>query len=624
MPNGYNGRILRANLTTRTINVESPDETLYRRYLGGGGLGAYYLFQEVPASVDPLGPENKLIFMTSVINGAPLSGANRYSAIAKSPLTGGYGEAEAGGYWGPALKAAGFDGIIVEGQSDTPVYLDVNDGGCEIKDASKYWGQLSDAVQHGLEEEIGDKKIRVLQTGIAGENLVRYAALVNQQRHFHGRAGLGAVMGSKKLKAIVCRGRKRMEPASKEGAKDVFQWFKETYDKDADPRHDMGTAQGVRHLDADGILPTYNFRDGSFPDALEISGEKMRDTILVNRGTCHACVVACKREVAVEGTDITAEYGGPEYETIAANGSLLGIGNLKHIAEANKRLAQYVLDSISTGAAIAFAMECYEKGIITKEDTGGLELNWGDEAVALQLIDMIARREGIGDVLAEGVKRAAEEYGEGADHYAMHVKGQELPMHEPRGKRSLALAYATSATGADHMEAPHDPFFESFDPQGLSALSSLGLIEPVDRLDMGPKKVKAYYYTQLVWTLYDTVGMCDFVGEPINDLMIDKLGEYVSAVTGWNMSVWEMLKVSERTNMLKRAFNIREGFTPDDDTLPDRMFEPLEAGALKGVAINRHEFDDMRNLYYDMAGWDRRSGYPTKAKLMELDLEWLA
>lgn len=197
-------------------------------------------------------------------------------------------------------------------------------------------------------------------------------------------------------------------------------------------------------------------------------------------------------------------------------------------------------------------------------------------------------------------------------------------MHEPRGKRSLALAYATSATGADHMEAPHDPFFESFDPQGLSALSSLGLIEPVDRLDMGPKKVKAYYYTQLVWTLYDTVGMCDFVGEPINDLMIDKLGEYVSAVTGWNMSVWEMLKVSERTNMLKRAFNIREGFTPDDDTLPDRMFEPLEAGALKGVAINRHEFDDMRNLYYDMTGWDRQSGYPTKAKLMELDLEWLA
>jgi aldehyde:ferredoxin oxidoreductase len=623
MANGNTGKILRVDLTNGAIGVEEPDEMLYRRYLGGGGMGAYYLLKEVPRGADPLGPENKLMFMTSPLNGTPLSGVNRFSAIAKSPLTGGYGEAEAGGYWGPELKMAGFDGIIVEGQSTEPVYLYVHDGEAELRDAGKYWGQLADAVQHGLEEEIGDKRIRVLQTGVAGENLVRYAAIVNQQRHFHGRAGLGAVMGSKKLKAIVCRGKKKVETADDAGFKEVLGWFRENYDRKGDGMHDMGTSRGVRALDADGILPTRNFREGSFEHAADISGETMRDTILVNRGTCHACAVACKREVEVPELDVTPEYGGPEYETIGAHGSVLGIGNLKQIALANKLCAQYVLDSISTGMVIAFAMECYENGIISSEDVGGLELNFGNEEAAIELIDMIARREGIGDLLAEGVKRAADKLGNGAEQYAMHVKGQELPMHEPRGKRSLALAYSTSATGADHMEAPHDPFFESFDPQGMGAMSAMGFIEPVDRLDMGPKKVKAYYYAQLVWGLYDTVGMCDFVGEPINALPLGKLVDCIEAVTGWPVSLWELIKVSERANNLKRAFNVREGFGPADDCLPERMFQPLENGALEGVAIDREEFARMLEMYYDMAGWDRKSGFPSPAKLAELDLEWL-
>jgi len=624
MASGNTGKILRVDLTSGKIGVEEPDEMLYRRYLGGGGMGAYYLLKEVPPGADPLGPENKLMFMTSPLNGLPLSGVNRFSAIAKSPLTDGYGEAEAGGYWGPELKMAGFDGIIVEGQSAEPVYLYVRDGEAELRDASGYWGQLADAVQHGLEEEIGDRRIRVLQTGVAGENLVRYAAIVNQQRHFNGRAGLGAVMGSKKLKAIVCRGKQKVEAADDAGFKEVLGWFRDNYDRKGDGMHDMGTSRGVRVLDADGILPTRNFREGSFEHAADISGETMRDTILVNRGTCHACAVACKREVEVPELEVTPEYGGPEYETIGAHGSAVGIGNLKKIALANKLCGQYVLDSISTGVAIAFAMECYENGIISKEDTSGLELNFGNGEAAIALVEMIGRREGIGDLLAEGVKRAAERLGNGAEQYAMHVKGQELPMHEPRGKRTLALAYSTSATGADHMEAPHDPFFESFDPQGTGAMSAMGFIEPVDRLDMGPKKVKAYYYAQLVWGLYDTIGMCDFVGEPINALPLGKLVECVEAVTGWPVSLWELIKTSERANNLKRAFNVREGFGPADDCLPERMFQPLENGALEGVAIDREEFARMLELYYDMAGWDRKSGFPTPAKLAELDLEWLA
>jgi aldehyde:ferredoxin oxidoreductase len=286
-------------------------------------------------------------------------------------------------------------------------------------------------------------------------------------------------------------------------------------------------------------------------------------------------------------------------------------------------LAQYVLDSISTGAVIAFAMECYENGLLTKEDTDGLELNFGNEKAVVELIEKIGKREGIGNLLAEGVKRAAEKIGGEALHFALHVKGQELPMHEPRGKRGLAIAYATSPTGADHMEAPHDPMYESFSPDDTNPLTVLGLIEPIDRLDLGPKKIKAFYYTQQVWSLYNAIGMCDFVGAPINGLGLKQIVDYVRSVTGWETSLWELLKVGERSGILSRAFNIREGLTPEDDTLPDRLFEPLENGPLKGAKIDREEFQRALNLYYQMAGWDTKTGFPTEAKLAELDLDWV-
>jgi aldehyde:ferredoxin oxidoreductase len=623
MPNGWNGRVLRVDLTRGQTSVDEPDERTYRRYLGGGGLGAYYLLTEVPRGADPLGADNKLVFMTSPLNGLPLPGANRYSAVSKSPLTGGFGESEAGGYWGPELKMAGFDGIIVEGQAAEPVYLLVQDGQAELRSAAAYWGCLADCVQHGLEQELGDRRIRVLQTGVAGENGVRYAAIVNQLHHFHGRAGLGAVMGAKRLKAIVCRGHGKVEPDDPAAFRQVLEWFRAHYDRKADPRHDLGTANGVLPLDRDGILPTRNFREGSFEHARAISGQTMRDTILVNRGTCHACAVACKREVAVPERGVSPAHGGPEYETIGAHGSLLGIGDLGHIAQANMLCAQYVVDTISSGAAIAFAMECFENHIIGPADTDGLELTFGNQTAALRLLEMICRRQGIGDLLAEGVRRAADRLGRGAARFALHVKGQELPMHEPRGKRSLALAYATSPTGADHMEAPHDPLFESLDAHGTSALSALGLIEPVDRLDTGPAKVKLFYYAQQVWGLYDTLGMCDFVGEPIGPLRLDRIASAVQAVTGWPVSVFELLKAAERANNMKRVFNIREGLTPADDRLPERLFEPLANGALQGTALDRAEFARMLGTYYQMAGWDPVTGFPLPAKLAELDLGWL-
>lgn len=618
MRNGYNGQVLHVDLAEERWWAEELDESIYRAYLGGSALASYFLMREIPPGIDALSPSNVLIFMTSVINGLPLSGANRYTAAAKSPLTDGFGESEAGGFWGPELKMTGFDGIIVHGSAKKPLYLFVHDDDCEFRDASSYWGQLSGEVQDGLEAEIGDKRIRVLQTGLAGENGVLFAAMTNQLRHFHGRSGLGAVMGSKNLKAIVVRGRKKLTTADREGSRNVLRWFREVYDQDQDMMHDLGTARVMLALDADGILPTHNFRDGSFEHAHDISGQTMAETILVNRGTCYACAVACKREVEVPDRGVTAKYGGMEYETIAANGSLCGVHDLEAVAEASDWINRYVLDGISTGATIAFAMECYEQGILTREDVDGVDLTWGNADAVIQMIHKIARREGVGDLLADGVKRAAAQLGRGAEKFAMHVKGQELPMHEPRGKRGLAIAYSVSPTGADHMEAPHDPFYEGLDNPN-NEFNQLGLTEAVDRLDLGPKKVQAFFTTQTVWSLYNCVGMCDFVGQPIGELTLDKLREYVNAATGWDLSLVELLKVGERANTMARLFNLREGFDAADDVLPSRMFEPLQNGALVGKALDRKEVDSALQLYYQEAGWDTQ-GVPTDTKLTELHL----
>jgi aldehyde:ferredoxin oxidoreductase len=615
-----NGKLLHVDLTSGQTRTEEVPETLMRKYLGGGALAAHILLRDMPPGVDPLGPDNVLAFVTSVLNGLSLSGTNRYTAAAKSPLTGGYGESEAGGWWGPELRAAGWDGVVIRGQAEHPVYLWIKDGQIELRDARSYWGKLSGEVQDGLEQELGDKRIRVLQTGISGERGVRFAAIVNQLKHFHGRCGLGAVMGAKHLKAIVVRGSKPPVPLDKDGAKRALVWFKEHYDRAKDRFHQLGSASAVMALEASGILPTRNFRDGSFEHARAISGQTMRDTILVNRGTCYACAVACKREVEVESLGVTAKYGGPEYETLAASGSLCGVSDLNALALVNQLYAQYVLDSISTGAVIAFAMECYEHGIITPQMTGGIDLTWGNADGLVQIVHAIGKREGIGKLLGEGVKRAAAELGRGAERFALHVKGQELPMHDPRGKKGLSLAYALSPTGADHMEAPHDPLYAGFHPNG-HPMGPLGLIEPLDPLHLDGKKVRAFYETQKVWSSYNSVGMCDFVGAPLNGLEMEPLVAYINAVTGWNMSLYELMKVGERNNTLGRVFNCREGFTPEDDLLPQRMHEGIGNGPLKGQRIDPDEFLAARRTYYQMAGWDPETGTPTTAKLAELGLE---
>jgi aldehyde:ferredoxin oxidoreductase len=622
MPHGYNGKILRVDLDRESISVEEPKEILYCRYLGGGTLTLHYLLSELKPKSDPLGPENILIFAGSVISGTPAAGLSRFSVAAKSPLTGGFGEAEAGGWWIPELKFAGFDAIVIKGKAHRPVYLWIHDGEAEIRDARHLWGKPSKETQDEIRRELGDDRVRIALIGPAGEKLVKVACILNELKHANGRTGLGAVMGSKNLKAIAVRGKKRMKVADEEAVKRLTKRLKDTYEEPYFSLGNLGTSRNTVMLSEQGILPAFNFREGSFDGAEAISGETMSKTILVRRGTCYGCFVRCKREVQVgEPYFVDPIYGGPEYETVAAFGSMCGINDLKATSKANQLCNAYGLDTISTGGLIAFAMECYENGILKKGDTGGLDLRFGNVEAMIKMVEMIGKREGFGDILAGGICSAAEKFGKGADRFAIHVKGMPLPFHEPRGKAGVGLGYAVSATGPDHMEFPHDPFWAT--EAGIALLRPLGILEPVDVFDLGPRKVRIFLYLQQYWNLLNSLGVCMFTTKPFGPQTINGIVDYVKAVTGWETSLFDLLKAGERHSHMARIFNLREGLTAKDDTLPERFFQPMEGGILKGKKIEREDFSKAIKTYYEMMGWDPETGVPKRAKLSELDLDWL-
>ena len=623
MQGAFTGKYLRVNLTQGTTAVEQFPDLTYRLYMGGGAMAAAILLKELKPGVDPLGPDNVMVVSTCPLNGIPLSGTNRFTVAAKSPLTEGYGGGEAGGWWGPELKFAGFDGIIITGMSAKPIYLWIHDGQIELRDASHVWGKLSGEVQDILTAET-EKRARVLQCGIAGENGCLHANIVNELKHFNGRSGLGAVMASKKLRAIVVRGKDKLEPKDKEGLQNVLKWMREHYDHEHDMVHKFGTSRNVVTMSAEGILPTRNFIAGQFEKAKEISGQYMAETILTDEGTCYACAIACKRGVDVPERGVTSKYGGPEYETIASSGSACGIGDLKVIAKFHQLCGEYVIDTISVGMTIAWAMECFEKGILTTKDTDGIELKFGNGDALLAVTEKIVKREGFGDLLALGGERAAQRIGRGSQEYVLTVKKQEIPMHEPRGKQGLSLAYATAPAGADHMHAPHDPVYEGFNPKGAHALEPLGLADPMKRLELSPRKVRAFMYASNWWSLCSSVGVCHLAAAPIDSVGVTLVTNAMRAVTGWDTSLWELLKVGERAKALSRAFNCREGFTPKDDRLPKRLHEAFTDGPLKGVRVDEETFQRVLRLYYQMEGWDPETGWPTFARLAELGIEWAA
>ncbi len=612
---GYNGKILRVDLSRGTISENDLDELFCRKYIGGAGFVAYHLLKELEPGVDPLAPENKLIFATGPVTGIPVSGAGRNCVGTKSPLTGGFTKSEVGGFWGAELKHAGYDGIIVEGKAENPVYLWIHDGEVSIRGASHLWGMNTKETQQSIRDELGDSLIRVAAIGLGGEQLVRYACIMNDLHAAAGRGGTGAVMGSKNLKAIAVRGHKRPEVADAERFKELQRWLL------ANPKlwasfHALGTGAGMASGEATGNLPIRNFRDGSFPDAGMIGAEAIRDTIRIKMESCYACSVRCKKVVKVEQPySVDPAYGGPEYETLASLGSNCGINDLKAIAKGNELCNAYSLDTISTGDVIAFAMECFENKLFTREETGGIELTFGNAEAMLKIIDMIVRREGIGDLLAEGTLRAAQKIGKGAMEFSMQVKGLDIPMHEPRLKAALGLGYMVNPHGADHCANLHDTMLSSPGPQ-LDRVKSLGITEPLPADDLSPRKVSAFRYIHQERILRDCLVLCSFV--PYNT---EQIVDILAATTGWNTGVVELLRVAERTLTMARLFNVQEGLTAADDKLPSRFFQPKTSGALSTKYYDAEELEKAKSYYYTLMGWDAKTGIPTPEKLQELGIE---
>jgi aldehyde:ferredoxin oxidoreductase len=619
---GYVGKILRVNLSNDKIQVENPEENFYRRYFGGRGFVSYFLLRETKPRLDPLSPDNRLIFATGVLTGAPFSGSGRNSVGAKSPLTGAYGDAEVGGFWGAELKHAGFDAIVVEGKAKTPAYLWVHDGQAEIKDARHLWGKEIGESEEIIRQELGDHTVRTAQIGPSGERLVGFACVINDLGHAAGRTGMGAVMGSKNLKAIATKGRERVKVANPEKLRELVAWLSQNLSKRevvgmASSLHVYGTGAGLDAGAKSGNLPYHNFRDGGFPSPDAISAETVKEKVSVGMGTCFACGVRCKKLVKIEGEmAVEPEYGGPEYETLAAFGSDCGVDDLVSICKANEICQRYGLDTISTGATIAFAMECYENGILTPKDTNGIELRFGNADAMLKTTQLIALREGIGNLLAEGVKRVGEKLGPEAERFAVHVKGLEVPMHEPRLKKALGLGYAVSPTGADHCHNMHDT---GLDNRAWNEMKRLGVLEPLAPEDFGPAKIRVFKYYTTWRHVCNCLVTCMFV--PWN---IEQQVELVQAVTGWNTTAYELSKVGERALNMARAFNFREGFTAKDDWLPDRFFHPHNVGALSNTIVNADQLLQAKRTYYRMMNWNEETGAAERSKLEELDVGWVA
>lgn len=627
MAEGYNGKVLRVDLSRRSWAVEEPGYEFYRRYMGGSAWGAYYLLREVPPATDPLGEGNVLVLATSVVTGVPVSGFSRVNFTARSPLTGAIGDTQAGGWFPACLKAAGFDAVVVTGKAETPVYLWIHDGTCEIRDAAHLWGMDTGQTEDAICGELGNSRIRVSAIGPGGENLVSYACVLNERKFAAGRTGMGAVMGSKGLKAIAVYGEPgrlrfhdidRLREVARKGAAAL------KHHPSLSAVAEMGSAMGVTWQQEVAGLPTRNFRSGVFEGAERLGGEYIRKTIHTGRReTCYACAVHCKQVVSAETPyRVDASYGAPEYETLAAMGSYLCIGDPVAVAKANELCNRYSLDTISTGACIAFAMECYEAGILSAADTDGLDLRFGNADAALAMIEKIARRQGLGDLLARGVAAAAKELGRGADRSALHVKSNPFPAHDPRTKASLALAYAICPFGADHVSSEHDPAIAPWAPEQVrERYRALGLYHTADPVTLDELKAQFFYYTQLLFSAYDTLEVC---ARAFGLYGLDCLTEVVRAATGWETSLWEILKAGERRWNMLRCFNAREGFDSRQDVLPERMFEPLSGGKTDGQRIDPVAFERAKKAYYEIAGWDAQTGLPTLAKLQELGLGWAA
>lgn len=608
---GLWGKVLRVNLSDASMATEEIPESWGRDYLGGRGLAARYLMQDVPKGADPLGPDNELIFMSGILGGLPLPSTGRLTVAAKSPLTGAIGHGNSGGFWAPAMRFAGLDGILFQGVSEKPVYLVVDEDKIELRDAGHLWGKNVWEATKIIQDELGSE-FEISCIGKAGENLVKYACPINNNHRAPGRCGLGAVMGSKKLKAVAVKGSKEIPVVNKVDFDKVAERTTRLVNESPIKVgfETFGTAMVVDIDMARGCFPTKNFKENMVDYVESINGEALTENNLLDRKACFACPIACGRVVEVKSGPYAGLKGeGPEYESLGAFGGMCFVNNLDSIIAAHNLCDDYGLDVVSAGNTIGFAMECYEKGILTKDDVDGFDLKFGNDEAMLALLGKIAERDGFGDQLAEGVKRMSAKLGKGTEKFAMHVKGLEFAAHDPRLGQLMGLSYATCNRGACH----------------LNSCILIPTIMDVPMLVVEKSQVEDPYEAKVedipveidlqnAMSLFDSTGACKFMAMTLS---YDDWIEMIRAVTGWDFNFDEYKEVGERIYNLERLFNIREGFSRADDSLPARVLEEsFTEGPNAGVVI---KLDELLGPYYELRGWDK-DGKPTPEKLTSLGL----
>jgi aldehyde:ferredoxin oxidoreductase len=612
---GFMDKILRVNLSNSSISVEPIPESWGKKYLGGAGIASKYLFDEVPPDTDPLGADNKLIFMSGPLTGTSSASASRYSVVAKSPLTGIWGHGNSGGSFGPAMKRAGFDGFIIEGCAKKPVILEIIDGKAKILPADDLWGKNVPDTEDSITEK-AQQKVTIASIGQGGENQVRYAAIMNNKHRTVGRSGMGAVMGSKKLKAIVCGGKGKFKLADTEGfkkiAKQQLDLLNESMLKVGFEA--FGTNMVSDMVNARGGYPTLNWQYGEFDQIEEVNGMALTEKVLEKGVSCFACPIACGRATKIKEGKYKGHKGeGPEYESANTLGAQCGVSDMNAITMANYLCNEYGIDTISTGSTIAFAIECFEKGILSKEETDGLELKFGDADLVIELVKKIALREGIGDLLAEGSKIVAQKLGKNSSHFAMNVKGMELPAYDPRAAKICGLGYVTANRGGDHITA----FIE-----GPTFIDSPFLLVDDSKINdpfvADPKETKVVMDLENALTAFDAIGACKFMG------MLLPASDYVKLINtalGWDMDVPEFRRCGERIYNMVRNYNAKAGMDRSHDTLPPRLMkDPLPEGPAKGMVIDEETLEMMKDAYYEFRGWDKATGNPGSEKLKELGL----
>jgi len=602
MSGGYTGKMLIINLNAHTITVEETDIAAARDFIGAKGLGAKILFDRLPKGVDPLSPENVLMFTTGPLTGTKAQTSGRGTVVTKSPQTGLFLDSHFGGIFAAEMKKAGWDFIIINGRSDTPVYIVIKDDSVEFKDASEIWGEECLKIHNWLQQTEG--KVKTALIGPAGEKLVKFSAITVDGHRHAGRGGPGAVMGSKNLKAIVITGSGKVHLHDPEGfRKRAMEVLKRIHENDFVPiRRKYGTPYWVKLINDEGFIPTRNYQEGNFEHGDKINAETMQKRIVDGGGACFNCVIACWNKSSIKsGPHKGVSLIGPEYETLALMGSNLSMSSIENVAYLNERCNELGMDTISLGGVLGFAVEAYGKGVITLDDLEGNAIGWGKTEELAKLIDDIAYRKGrVADILAEGVKIAADKLGKNSKDFAVHAKGLEIPGYDPRGAFGMGLAYATSDRGGCHQRA-WTVKAELYDPE-------------LERFSF-ENKAKIVKDVQDERAAFFSLVLCDFA--PISE---EDCVDMWNLATGFDHTIESYLLAGERIWNLIRLFNIREGLDPAADKLPPRFFnDPFTKGPAKGVVLSEEGFQQGLKEYYSLRGWDVK-GVPTAKKLKELGL----